>query len=275
MAVTIKREDQTTFILIFAVLVVCIIALISIINLIWGIIEPPISLIVSEFQIEAQRYKVVDYNFEIPKNLVIPEVTITTTLLVTPTPTIVPTEKAKQPRENEIVNTIVNYNFLTPEKTLTFTQDGVGLKDSILEEANKFYKVTDQDVSYRIKIPKIGVNSLVESGEPERVLSRNFWFNSTASRFGEGEIVVFCYRTFFEFKNPNSCYFLDKIMKGDFIELMNRGQTKVFEVVGINIWDREIENIYQGSNDQNLLKIITANLPDKEKRLVILARSFI
>lgn len=284
------KEQQNTFIMIFTVLIVSLVALIATANVIWGIVAQPVAdarNAVAYFL----RVENLNYNFAVPpstqQNQLIeinpPE--ILEDIINDETPIFV------EIREDPIIETssnetvtlvadtrIINYNFNIPLiNTNQNLQAFQTFPDAIIQDAilAGYGSGTDTpQVNLQILIPKIGINSPVLQGlGANDLLEKGFWTYPSSNKLGEGEQVFLCHRRFFGPYDPRSCWFLDQIKKGDEILLKFSGTDLNYEVVGVNVFDGDDPLIYSISNKEDYIKLVTCTpLYSNEQRLVVLAK---
>lgn len=242
----ISREDQNTFIMIIAVMIVCIIALCAVTNTIWQVIRLPVNNIITGIT-TAIHLQTLNYNFDIPEVEGLPE-----TVPVLPDPE----NPSTQP---EFPGEIQSYS------GALYTVDEI----NDLSLSNQ--EVTQKDLA--ITISKAGVNATIYQGEPsEEYLKQGFWVSPTQSELGEGEVVFFCNRRYFGPSDSKGCWNIDKIAVSDTITIRFENTLLEYTVIGANIFEANDPVIYQLNPDDDLLKIITTHpLEGNTQRYVILA----
>lgn len=281
-----NKEQQSTFIMIATILIVSIISFIAIFNIIWGIIAQPIhevSLSIAYFF----RTQNIDYNFEVPASnstQVIQETPTEQNTTANPTNTQPNTtaETSTTQTETPVIQNSevkdINYNFKVPEKnTNDASVNFESYTDAILSDAQLAGYGSGNDtpqINLQIVIPKIGVNSPVLQGlGADDLLERGFWTYPGSYTLGEGEVVMLCHRRYFGPYDPRSCWFLDKLSKGDEIIMKYAESTLKYEIVGVNVFEGDDPLIYSISGSDDYIKIVTCTpLYSNSQRLVVLAK---
>jgi LPXTG-site transpeptidase (sortase) family protein len=171
---TVNREDQNTFLMIFVILVVCLIALVAILSTVWQIIRVPVEDFFEGISYQTKLNQPKDYNFTIPQaqaNNTTPENTQSTdnsgtqdetpgSSSNTPEATDIPEKQeasTQTPQTNEpipaepqneepevqpiptinVAKLTLNYNFAIPaarENPIT-KSEFIGFSDAILDDA--------------------------------------------------------------------------------------------------------------------------------------------
>ncbi len=272
-----NKEDQNTFLMILAILIVCIITLVVVFNGVWLLIREPLNYTMNNlnhfFKSTVQSY---DYNFQVPPSSVkaaeaikVPEV------IVKPT--------QNNPQDQTQTNTQdsqQNKNTAKPFELPVVSQEEIAqlkrLPDYIIFDAKKLGYGLGQETSqvrFSVEIPKLKINSPAISGTTSsNLLEKGFWIAPDSKLGNSGEIILLCYRRYFGTDNPKSCLFLDKIELNDEINIKTSQTSIKYSVVGINEFNENDPLIYKAS-DNNYLKIVTvAPIDGNQKRLVILAK---
>lgn len=236
----INRDDQNTFIMIFAILIVCIIAVVAIINSFWQIVKAPLENVIAEIQkfIPISR----NYNFIVPA--LTPEVTQTPES--TPTPTseniVLPTVTT-EPVQTLDYNFNVNTN--SQIQPVAFLE---GAKRAVNDLYTKFIEAGfDQLANGNIFIPRLNVSSEIS----DNFQSGFSGFTSSSGKY------LFCFRT------PTTCSFLDRLQRGDEIYI----DQETFSVKGMGSFSPNLESIVE-ENEGNQVKIIT--LDSNENKVFVL-----
>lgn len=283
------KEQQNTFIMITTILIVSLITFIAIFNIIWGIVAQPLNDALGSVSYFL-RTQNVDYNFEVPASSntqvqIIQEDTKVSDLNNTATTV------QQQPENNQNVTPIsdeevkseqpnieVNYNFAVPPvNTNNAAINFESYPDAILTDAMLAGYGSGSgtpQVNLQIIIPKIGVNSPVLQGlGADDLLERGFWTYPGSYTLGEGEVVMLCHRRYFGPYDPRSCWFLDKVAKGDEIIMKYADVSLKYEIVGVNVFDANDPLIYSISDTDDYIKIVTCTpLYSNTQRLVVLAK---
>lgn len=284
------QTDRNSFILLFGVFLVCIIALVALVNSIWQVIGPSVVEFFDQIS-TFQRVNSTDYNFPIPQANSAALEPAPTPEPPPPTPTPEPDPKPENPEppkvdvkpQEETLNFFpvasnsLNYNFFVPEIVVEEFQVDF-FPDAILDDARLLAMqnpdIPIQNVNISIQIPKANISSPVLQGyNSEELLNQGFWVSPTSFTLGQGEVVMLCHRRHFGPYDPRSCWFLDRVIRGDSLILTVDSEVLRYEVVGVNIFDGEDPLIYSISPDEDLIKIVTCTpLYSNEQRLVVLAR---
>ncbi len=149
----------------------------------------------------------------------------------------------------------------TPEPSVVANE---GTKEEILTQEQKDfafnYNVTEGQAG-TILIPAIGVNSPVINGsDGDAILDKGFWHYPSSNMPGQGETIILCHRRFFGQQDPRTCWNLDFLKPGDFIQVNdNAGKPISYVVKSVNVKTPDDLNIYQLSKE-NYLKIISCSL---------------
>lgn len=288
-----SKEQQTTFIMISTILVVSLITFIAIFNIIWGIVAQPINDAVGSISYFL-RTQNVDYNFEVPASAntsvqqenTNPEV-INQNTQQNPEPVqeINQNTNAQSEQNNnqdvevkEDTEKIVDYNFIVPAiNTNNANIDFQSFPDAILTDAMLAGYGSGSDtpqVNLQIVVPKIGINSPVMQGlGADDLLEKGFWIYPGSYTLGKGEVVMLCHRRYFGPYDPRSCWFLDKVAKGDEIIMKYADVTLRYEIVGVNVFEANDPLIYSVSDSDDYIKIVTCTpLYSNSHRLVVLAK---
>ncbi|BCX14018.1 MAG: hypothetical protein KatS3mg085_550 [Candidatus Dojkabacteria bacterium] len=299
-----KKEDRNTFLTIGIILLVCIIALVAILNIVWNIMKPLLNSTTNATTSEIRAEIIeTDYNFEIEVESVSNKDndnelnqeqekkdyrTILKSLktlaklkqdIQSESPQITPNIEETN-HESPIEQ--LNYNFEVPENNLPSEQNEFedtslqNLPDEIVNDAifaeQQFQAGTTQ-INMQIKIPKIGVDAPVVQGfGASELLKIGFWVHPASYNLGQGEFVLLCHRRYFGPNHPKSCWYLDKLEIGDEISFDLFGEKLTYNVVGTNVFDSNDPVIYTMSPYNDYVKIVTCHpLYSNEQRLVVLA----
>ncbi|MBD3362562.1 hypothetical protein GF362_02480 [Candidatus Dojkabacteria bacterium] len=176
----------------------------------------------------------------------------------------------------------INSNFKEPED-VTYRTDSIGydeLYDDIQDSKNpKAY--------YLVSIPKIDLVSEVEHTNSTEIFESDGWILLPWSyqyqdswfrlppwkeRKPKTEAIILCYRRFYGPRHERSCYNLHLLTKGDEI-IFNE---YVYSIKNIIVTEKDQNTIFDTSNENEFLKIITNSGPEKEpdqntNHLVIIA----
>jgi LPXTG-site transpeptidase (sortase) family protein len=251
--------DRTTIFMIIVILVASIATLIAVINIIWGIVQKPISDLSTTVS-ELLERREVNYNFDIAG--LVTESILEPVATNTPQPQApAAPEPAPQPTIVPAVDTTLQYPYYIDE----IIND---VKDSVSSE-----NITPQ-INSQISISRLNISSPVTLGnDPRSLMTRGFWIHPNSYTLFEKQIVLVCYRQFFAIDDPRSCVNLDRITVGDEITLSNFDTNTKYSVTGVNVYTKGDPEIYSASGDSNLLKIVTTTpLNNNSERLVITAK---
>lgn len=261
-----NKEDQNTFLMILAILIVCIITFVVVFNGIWQLVREPLNFTMNNisyfFKSSVQTY---DYNFQIPQGTVKAE-EVNNPITQEQTPAQNNNQNGNnEPKPFELPN--VSDEEISQLKRLT---------DYILFDAKKLGYGLGQETSqvrFTLEIPKLKVISPAISGtDSNNLLEKGFWITPDSKLGDNGEIVLLCYRRFFGAYDPKSCFFLDKFSQGDELNIKTSQTTIKYSVVGINVFNENDPLIYMAS-DNNYLKIVAVEPIDgNNQRIVVLAK---
>ncbi len=239
----INRDDQNTFIMIFAILIVCIIGVVAVINSFWLIIKAPLENVIAEIQkfIPVRR----NYNFIVPS--ITPELTLTPEN--TPTPT---TEAVISPTETTALVKALNYNFSIDTNTqilpVTFSKEA---KNTLTELYEKFKEAGFEQLTQgNISIPRLNVSSEISNN----IQGKFSGFKDTSGRY------LFCLRT------AATCSFIDRLQSGDEIYI----EQEIFAVKGKGSFSPNLESVVEESEEIQI-KMITLDR-DQNKVFVVYAK---
>jgi LPXTG-site transpeptidase (sortase) family protein len=265
------RRDRNLIFFMGGVLLVCIIALVAVVNSIISTFAPivnDISRLISSLTV----VQTTDYNFPVEeKNIDVKTTSENNDIKLEENTTVKIEEKPLVAVED------TDYNFFVPEIS-SVEYDREFFPDAILDDA-KLLALADLNenvfpANISIYIPKIKVASPVLQGfNSEELLNQGFWISPTSHVLGKGEVVLLCHRRHFGPNDPRSCWYLDNLSQND--EIILRVDTKElkYSVVGINTFDAEDPLIYSLSKDDDLIKIVTCTpLYSNAQRLVVLAK---
>lgn len=254
----INRDDQNTFIMIFAILVICIIALVAIVNTFWQIIRSPVEQIASEIAMFFPR--AINYDFEIPtlENQITPTPAPTATPTLTPTvsPTITPVE-------------VIDYDFnvvIIPElNSPIYSELG---NSTILTLANQIHSLGLEEIEPAIaQIPKLNQEIYIsKSGSPQDSLTAGiFGMQNSNGKF------LLCYRLALVNAEEKLCQYIDRLDINDRILITAGNITLTYRIIGRSVYNANLENIIENPSIE-FIKIITSDLIDPGKIFVILAQ---
>ena len=284
-----NKDDQNTFIMIGTILVVSLVTFIAIFNIIWGIIAQPLNDALGSIGYFL-RTQNIDYNFQVPTAQ---SNTNNTQKIDTSNVNQEPQDEFTEnpielEEEIDIINTsettavdsnrVVDYNFVVPKENINNAAINFeSYPDAIINDAVLAGYGSGNDtpqVNLQIIIPKIGVNSPVLQGlGADDLLEKGFWIYPGSNTLGEGEVVMLCHRRYFGPYDPRSCWFLDKLAKGDEIVMRYTDTSLRYEVVGVNVFDGDDPLIYSISDSEDYIKIVTCTpLYSNAQRLVVLAK---
>lgn len=260
-----SKEDQNTFLMVAAILVVCIVTLIVIVGIVWGIIQEPLkNTIENAAQFFQVNDRAIDYNFKVP----IAEAQPAQQIVPEPQPV------SQEPvNSNQVVqNSAIKYDLpFRDAKILGINSQEIS-SNALVQEVKKSRHLTGVDVTqvkFNVKVPSIGMNAPAMHGnDMEYILQNGFLIYPGSMILGDGSIILVCYRSQFPSNNPKSCWNLDKLQKDDEIVLDNFGSEIKYKIIGTNLLNFTGDFLYKIPQDKNYLQIITN---DGDKRLVILA----
>jgi LPXTG-site transpeptidase (sortase) family protein len=284
------KEARNTFLIIAIVLIASTVSLVVIFNLIWDILQRPVDSVITTVSDIVDRSIEIDYNFEVPEinNELAEQVDEEPqeeeeepepVAEETPLQDEKPTEDIEIVAKNPEINArVIDYNFTIPELPES-EKEPEGFKsipDAIVDDAKlaeALYAGNPAQVNFNIQIPKIGINSPVLQGRgSDELLTKGFWVHPGSHTLGEGEVVMLCHRRYFGPYDPRSCWFLDKLQKGDEIFINYSDVQLTYKVVGINVFDGDDPLIYSISDEDDYIKISTCTpLYSNAQRLVVLA----
>lgn len=275
-----NKQDRNTAIVVIIVLIVCAISIYALASGVWALIGPGVTrgLDALGYTIKIQT---LDYNFAIPDGGETVVVTDNTPInpepvVNNPEPVATDTEVAPTQNDYRVIPANYSYNFAVP-KVAAPTDDYLsGFQDSILSDAQLAGYGSGSDVpqtNLNLLIPKININSPVIQGlGGDDLLEKGFWVHPISKPIGQGEMVVLCHRRYFGPYDPRSCWYLDKLERGDEIYLKGNSEQLTYKVIGVNIFDEGDPQIYQTSDTENYLRIVTCTpLYSNTQRLVVLA----
>jgi LPXTG-site transpeptidase (sortase) family protein len=249
------KEDQNTFIIIGAILIVCVIALIAIASGIWALIREPVNQVFSEIGIYLRSRQVFDYNFLLP-----------TTVTVESSPA----QEDNMSTDTQPVND-VDFNFNIPSNWLnanglTFFSSAILTEEELLEG-----KVPER---LNIIIPKISIDTnLFQGTNSEELLERGFWISPKSSDLGRGEVLIYCNRIYFGPDDTRGCWHIDSLENNDEIRLSLNGFELRYNVVGKQIYSADDLNIENINPQEDLIRIVSTHpIETGEQRIIILAK---
>lgn len=236
-----SREDQNVFIITGGIVVVSLIAIIAIFAAAWSLAKEPLETLVSQVTEFVDSRRVYNYVFEVP----LAAFNVPTFSDVTPTTNT----------EGEI--TYQSY----PDAVLSQSEL------SQLESG----QITMPNIS--IAIPTIGVVSPVLQGNSsDELLKQGFWLAPISNTLGQGEILLFCHRTYFGQNDAKSCWNVDQLKQGDTITITYNNESLQYRVIGNSIKEINDEMIYQLEPNKDMVKIVTFTPRDTgAQRLEIVA----
>jgi LPXTG-site transpeptidase (sortase) family protein len=282
----ISKQDRNTGITIALILAVCTLSLVAIVSVILQIIGPGLQSFAAFFGEQVQASNV-QYNFEVPerRNVVVqaPEAPVETevaTEAIALGDWEISSDLGSQVAHVDYsvpTPTSVNYNFPVPalDEQIIADTEVSGFEDAILNDAvlAGYGEGTRAQTNIKLKIPKLDVNAYIYQGlGGGDELRKGFWAYPTSKPFGQGDLILLCHRRYFGTNDPRSCWYLDKLEKGDKMKVTRGDANLNYEVVGVNVFEPTDPRIYTISND-DYLKIVTCTpLGISTHRLVILAK---
>jgi LPXTG-site transpeptidase (sortase) family protein len=242
-----KKEDQSTFLLVGVILLVCIVAIIALFSGIWSLLQHPINYISSQLEEVTKQFREYDYNFEIP-------------------------DIALEGNNNSEVNrpTVVEEEVGNKKEFKKFDGSVLSMNElNLLENGDK----SIESPNINILIEKINVNSpMYQGNNSDDLLKKGFWIAPISSNFGFGEVLIFCHRTYFPENSPKSCWNADTLKSEDRIQITINSEVLTYEIISSGIVDVDNEKIYQLSNEDKI-KIVTFTPRETgDKRLEIIAQ---
>ena len=276
-----NREDQNTFLMILAILIVCIITFVVVFNGIWQLVREPLNFTMSNinyfFKSSVQTY---DYNFQIPQGTVKAE-EVTTQNTNQSTNVQAATQNTQSTsNQNAQNNTQTNNSEPKPFELPKVSDEEISqlkrLPDFIQFDAKKLGYGLGQETSqvrFTLEIPKLNINSPAISGtDSNNLLEKGFWITPDSKLGDNGEIVLLCYRRYFGAYDPRSCFFLDKLTPGDEINIKTSQTSIKYSIVGINVFNENDPLIYLASENDYLKIVAVAPIDGNNQRIVILAK---
>lgn len=261
-----SKEDQNTFLMVAAILVVCIVTLIVIIGILWGIIQEPLkNTIENAAQFFQTTDRPIDYNFKIPVAEAQPA----------PQPSPEP-QPAPQAEENssaqQTQNSAIKYDLPFRGAQVLGVSTREISAESLVQEVEKAQHLTGSNVTqvkFNLKVPAIGMDAPAMHGsDMQFILQNGFLIYPGSMVLGDGSMILVCYRSQFPSSDPKSCWNLDKLQKDDEIIIDNYGSEIKYKIIGTNILNFSGNFLYKIPEEGNYLQIVTN---DGENRLVILA----
>lgn len=261
----VSRDDQNTFLMIGGVLIICLIALVAVISSIWALIREPVNTVINSVSTFV-RIQTLDYNFQIPVQYV------ATTPPPAPTPNPGPVINLPSISFTSVDEKDIDYNFLVNNSINGQLSNALFTDKQLEEKASKNEPVDQKDLT--IQIPVINVNSPIVQGlDSDSLVKEGFWPIPSQRQLGQDEVIFLCNRRYFGPNDPKSCWYLDKVTFGNAITIQYQGLTLTYSVVGINKFAANNPLIYQSTEGEDLIKIVTTDpLESNENRLVILAK---
>lgn len=246
------KENQNTFLIVAGILIVCTIALVAVFNIIWQIIGSPLINLVNRVSTDIRVRQPLNYNFQVP-------LIENSTNNQSPKPSTGPSYNF-QVSLNKEYSTILAYQGVT-DKTL----------EGISFEPDLYKTIASEDIY--IEIPKLKINSRILQGiNGEELLQQGFWAYPLSNIISKGEFAVFCHRRFWGPQSPNSCWYLDRLVKDDEIFIKNGWNTYKYKVVGVTTYEFNSNLILELSSNKDFIRIITnAPISSNLERLVVLA----
>lgn len=252
-----SKEDQNTFLLVAAILVVCIVAIIVMVGLIWGVVAKPIGDTISNVSEFFKIQEPLNYNFPIP------EVPVTQEPVANDQNNI---------EDSEGSEPSIKYDMPYKEaQILGAYTENINREPLVIETAKSRYTTSNSltQVKFNVRIPSIGMNAPAMHGNNiEFILQSGFLIYPGSDLSMEGSIILICYRSQFKSTDPKSCWYLDKLQKDDEIVIDNFGSETKYRIIGTNIINFNADFLYQKPADDKYLQIITN---DGNNRLIILA----
>lgn len=252
-----SKDDQNTFLLVAAILVVCIIAIVVMVGLIWGIIAKPVGETVSSVAnfLNQKPEAPLNYNFKIPAAPVVE---------ASPQPQAQDSsDQNAQPQKYELP--------YRDAQILGVSTQSIS-QDPLVIETTKYRYATSNDLTqtkFNVKIDAIGMNAPAMHGsDVEFILQSGFLIYPGSDLSMDGSIILVCYRTQFKSSDPKSCWYLDKLQKDDEIIIDNFGSETKYKIIGTNYLNFSGDFLYQKSAEDKYLQIVTN---DGNNRIVILA----
>ncbi len=271
-------SDRATVLFLGTAFLICVIALVTVLNSIWTSVQPILNNVLQEIS-KFTRIDTTDYNFFVP-----PRADTTNTKFKTEAVKPIETNTTNNIQQNNTTNinqidySMTDYNFPVPELTTKAEHSREYFPDAILDDA-KLLAMQDPNVIINqsvisISIPKIKISSPVLQGlNANELLNQGFWVSPTSYKLGQGEVVLLCHRRHFGPNDPRSCWYLDNLQRGDDVIINVDGRSLLYKVVGINVFDGEDPLIYTLSPNEDLIKIVTCTpLYSNAQRLVVLAK---
>jgi LPXTG-site transpeptidase (sortase) family protein len=221
-----SREDQNVFIITGGILVVSLIALVAIFSAAWSLAKEPLEMIVSQVTEFVDSRRVYNYVFEVP--------------LEAFNAPLFPDIQPTAPTVSE-----VSYQ---------------SYPDAVLSQ-NEITQLENGEISMpelSILIPTIAVTSpILQGNNSDELLKQGFWLAPISNTLGEGEILLFCHRTYFGPNDPKSCWNIDQLKQGDTITIKYNNDLLQYRVIGNSIKEINDEMIYQLEPNKDLVKIVT------------------
>jgi len=275
-----KEEDRNTILIVIIILVVCVISLIAIFNLVWQIIGEPVTKVYNSISYTFYIQNL-NYNFHVPQIDAIQIEENANNQSTSNTQTDENnTNNSEEKKNTDDINQKelpdYNFNFEVPSSpNVSDDNELQSFPDAILNDAKlaDFVGEETTQTNLQIIIPKIEVNSLVLQGKDStKLLQQGFWIYPSSKALGEGEVLLLCQRRYFGKYDPRSCWFLDKLLRGDEIIVNIENYQLTYRVTGVNTFIENDPLIYAISEADDYIKIITsAPLSGNTHRLVVLA----
>lgn len=246
-----SRDSQNTILMILTIFIVSLITLIAVVNIAWNAIKSPVQGMVNNISYIFQS-QTLDYNFEVVRS---------SSENLQPEITSQETEQSQEPEQEQTDEPESGYPEYVDEIIMDLNPD------------TPTDRTTSQIVAH-LRIPELDFQSGILRGPNPRVdLTKGLWMHYNSYNFGEGEVLVLCYRQFFSAEDPRSCADLDKLKIGDNFSLKIDDVEMNYEVIGLNLFAKNNTSIYSTSENPELLKLVTSTpLNKNNERLVISAR---
>lgn len=155
------------------------------------------------------------------------------------------------PREN-------NYNFAIPTAEIIEDEPEVKGLNYNFNFAIPEKKALPEMES--IKIPAINYSSpIIESENAVEAVEQGAWHYPSNHPL-EGEAIFLCHRRYFSQRDSKSCWYLDRVKKGDSLFInFSDGSQKYYKVTSVNVTDAENLSIYNASTEE-MIKLISCSI---------------
>lgn len=266
-----NSKNRSVILVIAFVLIVCVVALVAVLYFTWQLISQPVEAVFNIFRSEVEVVTT-DYNFDVNE--------ASDKEVKEEAPQVVePDENGDQiyALNVNLTDQVYNYNFRVPAKA-PIDPNLFNIKDAILNDAKLATAGLDpknfsNQSKLGIQIPKIGVNSPAWQGVgASQLLEKGFWIYPASTSPGEGEIIMLCHRRYFGPNDPRTCWYLDKVGRGDSIYMQFQGVSFEYKVSNIQVFPANDPRIYQYSRTKDAIRIVTCTpLYSDTHRLVVFA----